>query len=84
MANLLWLQSGACSGNTMSFLNAEEPSVCDLVTGFGIKIVWGCPAHPDWITQILVALATGSASDVALDDLQRPKTFFMTLAVAGR
>ena len=23
MANLLWLQGGACSGNTMSFLNAE-------------------------------------------------------------
>jgi len=30
MANLLWLQGGACSGNTMSFLNAEEPSACDL------------------------------------------------------
>src|ERR1700722_2072198 len=40
MANLLWLQGGACSGNTMSFLNAEEPSVCDLVTDFGIKILW--------------------------------------------
>ena len=25
MANVLWLQGGACSGNTMSFLNAEEP-----------------------------------------------------------
>ena len=34
MATLLWLQGGACSGNTMSFLNAEEPSVCDLVTDF--------------------------------------------------
>src|SRR5580692_5658974 len=42
MANLLWLQGGACSGNTMSFLNAEEPSVCDLVTDFGINILW----HP--------------------------------------
>src|SRR6202789_1544633 len=42
MANLLWLQGGACSGNTMSFLNAEEPSACDLVTDFGIKILW----HP--------------------------------------
>ena len=38
MANLLWLQGGACSGNTMSFLNAEEPSACDLVTDFGINI----------------------------------------------
>src|SRR5262249_54727800 len=42
MANLLWLQGGACSGNTMSFLNAEEPSVCDLVTDFGINVLW----HP--------------------------------------
>jgi len=42
MANLLWLQGGACSGNTMSFLNAEEPSAVDLVTDFGINILW----HP--------------------------------------
>ncbi len=42
MANLLWLQGGACSGNSMSFLNAEEPSACDLVTDFGINILW----HP--------------------------------------
>ena len=40
MANLLWLQGGACSGNTMSFLNAEEPSACDLVTDFGINVLW--------------------------------------------
>src|SRR5688572_31482814 len=42
LANLLWLQGGACSGNTMSFLNAEEPSACDLVTDVGINILW----HP--------------------------------------
>ncbi|MEO1087967.1 MAG: hydrogenase, partial [Acidobacteriota bacterium] len=42
MATLLWLQGGACSGNTMSFLNAEEPSACDLVTDFGIDVLW----HP--------------------------------------
>jgi hydrogenase small subunit len=40
MVNLLWLQGGACSGDTMSFLNAEEPSACDLVTDFGIKVLW--------------------------------------------
>ena len=202
MATLLWLQGGACSGNTMSFFNAEEPSICDLVTDFGIEILWhpslgmalgdalqalladiiagrqpldllvfegtvilgpnnsgrfnmfagrpmkdwvqaltplaryvvaigdcacwggipatppnptdstglqfhktraggflgrsfrakagqpvinisGCPAHPDWITQILVALVTGRAEDVLLDQLQRPKTFFGTFTQAG-
>ena len=202
MATLLWLQGGACSGNTMSFFNAEEPSMCDLVTDFGIEILWhpslgmalgdglqailanitagrqpldvlvfegtvilgpggsgrmnmfagqpmktwlqqlaplaryvvaigdcacwggipatppnptdstglqfhktraggflgrnfrgqaglpviniaGCPAHPDWITQILVALVTGRADDVLLDTMQRPKTFFATFTQAG-
>ena len=202
MANLLWLQGGACSGNTMSFLNAEEPSVCDLVTDFGINILWhpslgmelgndlrkllhgivsgetpldifvfegtvvnaphgtgqwnrfagrpmkdwvkdlsqvaryvvgigdcatwggipatspnpsestglqflrsahggflgasfrskaglpvinipGCPAHPDWISQIVVAVATGRAAEIALDTFQRPKTFFTSFTQVG-
>ena len=202
MADLLWLQGGACSGNTMSFLNAEEPSVCDLVTDFGINILWhpsrgmelgdnlqrllrdlaegkrpldilvfegsvinapqgtgewnrfagrpmkdwiqeladqanyviaigdcaswggipatapnptdseglqylkrehggalgtgftskaglpvinipGCPAHPDWVTQILVAVAAGRATEIDLDDLQRPSTFFTTFTQTG-
>ncbi|OAN48373.1 hydrogenase [Chloroflexus islandicus] len=202
MATLLWLQGGACSGNTMSFLNAEEPSACDLVTDFGIEILWhpslgmelgenakrifhdcangtrpldifvfegsviqapngtgrynmfadrpmqewvrelaaqasivvaigdcacwggipamapnpsqstglqfhkrelggflgpnwrskaglpvinipGCPAHPDWVTQILVAVASGRAADIALDDLQRPQTFFTSFTQTG-
>lgn len=202
MATLLWLQGGACSGNTMSFLNAEEPSACDLVTDFGIEILWhpslgmelgenakrifydcasgarpldifvfegtviqapngtgrynmfadrpmqewvrelaaqagivvaigdcacwggipamapnpsqstglqfhkrelggflgpnwrskaglpvinipGCPAHPDWVTQILVAVASGRAADIALDELQRPQTFFTSFTQTG-
>src|SRR6186713_3182985 len=62
MANLLWLQGGACSGNTMSFLNAEEPSACDLVTDFGINILW----HPSLgmelgagLQKLLRSLASG-------------------------
>ena len=42
MDNVLWLQGGACSGNTISFLNAEEPTLVDLITDFGINILW----HP--------------------------------------
>lgn len=202
MASVLWLHGGACSGNTMSFLNAEEPSVVDLIVDFGLDIIWhpslgmelgenaqkifrdcasgardldifvfegtviegpngtgrynifadrpmkdwvgelaaaasivvaigdcacwggipaaepnptsstglqfhkrakggflgpdfvskaglpvinipGCPAHPDWITQILVALASGRAADIALDDLHRPQTFFKTFTQTG-
>ena len=202
MTNLLWLQGGACSGNTMSFLNAEEPSVCDLITDFGIKVLWhpslglelgdnlqqllrdcisgaitldilvfegtvvnapngtgewnrfagrpmkdwlndlagvanfvvavgdcatyggipamapnpsesqglqflkreeggylgvdfrsktgfpvinipGCPAHPDWISQILVAVAKGRVNDITLDEFHRPETFFRTFTQTG-
>ncbi|NER81989.1 MAG: hydrogenase small subunit [Leptolyngbya sp. SIO1D8] len=202
MANVLWLQGGACSGNTMSFLNAEEPSVCDLVTDFGINVLWhpslgmelgenlqrllrnclsgeisldilvfegsvvnapngtgewnrfadrpmkdwlndlagvakfvvavgdcatwggipatapnptqseglqflkrqaggslgtdyksqagfpvinipGCPAHPDWMTQILVAIATGRLDDITLDEFNRPQTFFKSFTQTG-
>ncbi len=202
MVNVLWLQGGACSGNTMSFLNAEEPSVCDLITDFGIRVLWhpslglelgndlqqllwdcvsgkipldilvfegsvvnapdgagtwnrfaarpmkdwladlsavasfvvavgdcatwggipamapnpseseglqflkrqaggflgqdyrskaglpvinipGCPAHPDWISQILVAIATNRLGDVTLDELNRPQTFFKSFTQTG-
>ncbi|MDR0792066.1 MAG: hypothetical protein LBE82_02065 [Chitinophagaceae bacterium] len=202
MANVLWLQGGACSGNTMSFLNAEEPTVVELIVDFGINILWhpsvgleigvqvkdllndiingkiqmdilvfegtiiqgpngtgtlnyfcerpmqdwvrelaavagyvvaigdcatfggipavppnpsestglqflktqkggflganyvskgglpvinipGCPAHPDWVTQILVAVATGRIGDVLIDEYHRPKTFFTDFVQAG-
>ena len=202
MANVLWLQGGACSGNTMSFLNAEEPTVVELITDFGLNILWhpsigleigtevadllkdiisgkitmdilvfegtliegpnktghmnffadrpmkdwvrelaavagyvvaigdcaawggipatepnptestglqflkknkggylgsnykskgglpvinipGCPAHPDWITQILVAVATGRIADVQIDSYQRPTTFFTEFTQSG-
>jgi Ni,Fe-hydrogenase I small subunit len=43
----------------------------------------GCPAHPDWITQVIVAVATGRAADIALDELQRPKTFFSSFTQTG-
>jgi hypothetical protein len=67
MANLLWLQGGACSGNTMSFLNAEEPSACDLVTDFGINILW----HPSLGLELgenLQRILKGAASgEIPLD-----------------
>jgi len=202
MANVLWLQGGACSGNTMSFLNAEEPTVVELIVDFGINILWhptsgvelghqvsdllndciagrtaldilvfegslikgpngtgtmnnfcerpmkewvselskaasyvvaigdcatwggipavppnpsestglqfhkknkggflgadyvskgglpvinipGCPAHPDWITQILVAIAMGRIGDVKIDEYHRPTTFFSDFVQTG-
>src|SRR3954471_18990673 len=42
MSSVLWFQAGACSGNTMSFLNAEEPNIVDLIVDFGLDLIW----HP--------------------------------------
>jgi hydrogenase small subunit len=61
------------------FLGADYRSKA----GLPVINIPGCPAHPDWITQILVAVATGHASDISLDDLQRPKTFFSTFTQTG-
>jgi Ni,Fe-hydrogenase I small subunit len=43
----LWLMFFGCKvepvlGILLSFLNAEEPTVVDLITDFGINVVW----HP--------------------------------------
>jgi len=51
--------------------------------GLPVINVPGCPAHPDWVTQVLVAVASGRLSDIALDDLQRPATFFKTFTQTG-
>lgn len=51
--------------------------------GLPVINIPGCPAHPDWVTQILVAIATGRLEDVVLDDLQRPQTFFKTFTQTG-
>jgi len=51
--------------------------------GLPVVNIPGCPAHPDWVTQILVAIASGRAGDIALDDLQRPQTFFTSFTQTG-
>ncbi|HEY7646856.1 MAG TPA: hydrogenase, partial [Hyphomicrobiales bacterium] len=51
--------------------------------GLPVINIPGCPAHPDWITQIVVALATGRGADISLDEFHRPKTFFSTFTQTG-
>jgi Ni,Fe-hydrogenase I small subunit len=52
-------------------------------SGLPVINIPGCPSHPDWVTQILVAVATGRAEDVTLDEFQRPKTFFQSFTQTG-
>ncbi len=52
-------------------------------SGLPVINIPGCPAHPDWVTQILVAIATGRAGDLTLDEFHRPKTFFSSFTQTG-
>lgn len=40
MPSLLWMQTGACSGDTMSLLNADRPSLEDLIERCQLEILW--------------------------------------------
>ena len=43
--------------------------------GLPVINIPGCPAHPDWVTQILVAISTGRIGDVVVDEFHLPKPF---------
>jgi hydrogenase small subunit len=51
--------------------------------GLPVINIPGCPAHPDWVTQILVAISTGRIADVKVDSFQRPSTFFTEFTQTG-
>lgn len=40
MTTLLWLQTGACGGDTLAILCADSPSLEELVDDYGIEILW--------------------------------------------
>lgn len=42
MANIVWMQTGACSGDTMSLLCADRPSLENLLRDYGLRLLW----HP--------------------------------------
>ncbi len=71
----------------LQFLKREEGGFLgkDFRAKSGLPVINipGCPSHPDWITQILVAIATGRIGDIALDELHRPQTFFKTFTQTG-
>ena len=43
MSNILWMQTGACSGDTMSLLSADRPSLEQLGLQYGVKLLWQPP-----------------------------------------
>ncbi|TBL80299.1 hydrogenase [Paenibacillus thalictri] len=73
MANLLWLEGSACSGNTMSFLTAEQPDVIDLLTQYGIKLSW----HPS------LSLESGHAVSKLLNEFIEGRNTLDILVIEG-
>jgi len=52
MATLLWLQAGACSGDSMALLSAETPDFLEALETYGIQILW----HPSLSVESPAAL----------------------------
>lgn len=73
MVNLLWLQGGSCSGDTISFLNAEEPDVLTAFRMLDVKLLW----HPS------LSLEMGEEVIKLLDDLVQGKKSLDILVVEG-
>jgi len=73
MVNVFWIHGGACNGNTQSFLNADEPTVIDLVTDFGINILY----HHS------VSMEFGYQVKGILDDILEDRTELDILVVEG-
>ena len=44
-------------------------------TGLPVINIAGCPTHPDWISETLIALARGALGREDLDDLGRPRFY---------
>lgn len=62
MASLLWIQTGACSGDTMSLLNADGPSIESLIGSGAIDLLWhpSLSAQPTGhLAQLITAIETG-------------------------
>jgi ferredoxin hydrogenase small subunit len=51
--------------------------------GLPVVNVSGCPTHPDWVTEALLALARGEMRETDLDDLARPRFYTDVLVHHG-
>ncbi len=69
MPSVIWLQTGACSGDTMSILCAERPSLQSLVDFYAVEFLWQ-PSLTDKPVSELVNMIDAITNDkLALDVL---------------
>ncbi|HEY8347393.1 MAG TPA: hydrogenase [Symbiobacteriaceae bacterium] len=67
--NLFWLQAQACSGNTMSLLNAEEPDLCQFIDEYRINVLFHPSLSPVWGPQLVQLVDDLSTGKIPLDVL---------------
>lgn len=64
----------------LQYLNKESGGLLggDYRSGSGLPVInlTGCPAHPDWQLQTLVAIAEGLGDKIELDEYARPLMFY--------
>jgi NiFe hydrogenase small subunit HydA len=53
---LLWLQAGACSGDSMSILGAESPNLLEALETLGVELLWHPSLSlesPEWLDRLI-------------------------------
>jgi hydrogenase small subunit len=73
MVNLVWLQGGGCTGDSMSFLNADHPNVVEAITKLGVNVAF----HPT------ISPQTGDAAMAVLEKFAKGGKRLDILAVEG-
>jgi len=73
VANLVWLQGGGCSGDSVSFLNADQPDVVEAITKLGVNVAF----HPT------ISPQTGEAAMSILERFAQGEEPLDILAVEG-
>ncbi len=62
MATIFWMQCGACSGDSMSLLNTEEPDITELLTQYGAELLWHpslSPSKPNDMLKLVNSISDG-------------------------
>jgi NiFe hydrogenase small subunit HydA len=73
MPTLLWLQTGACSGDTLSLLNAESPNLVEVLDNYGIEVLF----HPS------LSLTTPQELEKIIERIEAGEQELTVLAVEG-
>lgn len=73
MADLIWFQTATCAGDSISFLNADQPDVFQIISKLGVNIVF----HPTLDPK------TGSEAMAVLDPYVRGEKKLDVLVVEG-